>query len=131
MNPGGTILCYNITFEGSRIRELAKLFPNHEERLLALTSRLTDLMKPFQNRWYYHPEFKGSYSIKNVLPVVCPDLRYDKLVIREGNAAGMVYAQLKLQDADTAAQQRGHLLAYCKMDTLAMIRVLEWLRQQV
>jgi hypothetical protein len=33
-----------------------------------------------------------------------------------------------MQDEDTAALQREHLLAYCKMDTLAMVRVLEVLR---
>lgn len=124
----GTILCYNASFERQRIEQLATLYPLQAERLLMLTDRLGDLMIPFRNRWYYHPELKGSYSIKNVLPVLCPDLRYDKLIIREGNAAGMVYAQLKLQDEDTAALQRKHLLAYCKMDTLAMVRVLEALR---
>ena len=34
-----------------------------------------DLMIPFQKRWYYHPAFKGSYSVKAVLPVMIPDLR--------------------------------------------------------
>jgi hypothetical protein len=88
-------------------------------------------MTPFQKRWYYHPEFKGSYSIKNVLPVLCPDLRYDTLTIQEGGMAGIVYAHLKLQDEDIAAIQREHLLAYCKMDTLAMVRVLAWLQKEV
>ena len=57
--------------------------------------------------------------------MLCPDLRYDTLSIREGDTASRVYAQLKFQDADTAALLREHLLAYCKMDTLAMVRVLE------
>jgi hypothetical protein len=61
--------------------------------------------------------------------VLCPDLRYDSLPIREGDTASKVYAQLKLQDDDTAAIQREHLLAYCKMDTLAMVKILEWLRK--
>jgi hypothetical protein len=125
----GTILCYNATFEKTRIKELAKRFPKHSETLLAITERIADLMTPFQKQWYYHPEFKGSYSIKNVLPVLCPDLRYDSLPIREGDTASKVYAQLKLQDDDTAAIQREHLLAYCKMDTLAMVKILEWLRK--
>lgn len=127
LGSAGSILCYNASFEKTRIKELARLYPQHADPLLALTDRVMDLMTPFQKRWYYHPEFKGSYSIKNVLPVLCPDLRYDKLIIQEGRMAGIVYAQLKLQDNDTAALQREHLLAYCKMDTLAMVRILEWL----
>jgi hypothetical protein len=125
----GTILCYNASFEKARMKELAKLFPYHADSLLAITGRVTDLMAPFQKRWYYHPEFKGRYSIKNVLPVLCPDLRYDALPIREGDTASKVYGQLKMQDNDTATLQREHLLAYCKMDTLAMVRILEWLRR--
>jgi hypothetical protein len=124
----GTILCYNTTFEKSRIKELAALFPQHADTLLGFTTRMADLMQPFQKRWYYHPEFKGGYSIKNILPVLCPDLRYDALDIREGDTASKVYAQLKMQDDDTAALPREHLLAYCKMDTLAMVRVLGFLR---
>ncbi len=129
LGTAGTILCYNTTFEKSRIKELAVLFPHHADKLLALPSRTIDLMTPFQKRWYYHPEFKGNYSIKNVLPVLCPDLRYDSLTIREGDTASKVYAQLKMQDDETAALQREHLLAYCKMDTLAMVRILEFLRE--
>lgn len=124
----GTILCYNASFERQRIEQLAVLYPHHAKALLALTTRLGDLMTPFQKRWYYHPEFKGRFSIKNVLPILCPDLRYDSLMIREGNMATIVYAQLRHQDENTAALQREHLLAYCKMDTLAMVRVLGVLR---
>ena len=127
----GTILCYNATFEKTRIKELVKLFPQYEAQLQEITTRIADLMTPFQKRWYYHPEFKGNYSIKNVLPVLCPDLRYDTLPIREGDTASKVYAQLKLQDKDTGALQREDLLAYCKMDTLAMVRILDWLRNSV
>lgn len=124
----GTILCYNTSFERQRIEELARLYPQYTDALLALTPRLIDLMAPFQKRWYYHPEFKGRFSIKNVLPVLCPDLRYDSLIIREGGMATITYEQLKYQDEDTIRLQREHLLAYCKMDTLAMVRVLNALR---
>jgi hypothetical protein len=113
------------------MQELALLFPHHAEALLAITHRLVDLMSVFQNRWYYHPEFKGKYSIKNVLPVLCPDLRYDKLVIQEGTMATIVYEQLKHQDEDTAELQRKQLLDYCKLDTLAMVRVLKYLRSLI
>lgn len=124
----GTILCYNASFEKQRIEQLAQRYPHQAKALLALTTRLGDLMTPFQKRWYYHPEFKGRFSIKTVLPILCPDLRYDSLMIQEGNTATIVYGQLKHQDEVTAAVQREDLLAYCKMDTWAMVRVLGELR---
>ena len=42
-------------------------------------------MVPFKNKDYYKPEMKGSYSIKSVLPALCPDLSYDELDIKEGD----------------------------------------------
>lgn len=124
----GSIVCYNMTFEKQRIKELAFRFPEFKKQLLAINERVVDLMTPFAKRWYYHPNFKGSYSIKNVLPVLIPELRYDALGIQEGGMASLVYEQLKFQDEETAALQRQHLLEYCEMDTLAMVRVLEFLR---
>jgi hypothetical protein len=85
-------------------------------------------MIPFQKRWYYHPDFKGSYSIKAVLPVLVPELRYDELDIPEGGMASLVYSQLKYQDQPTATIQRQALRAYCKMDTLAMVKIVDYLK---
>jgi len=123
----GSIICYNMTFEKSRIKELARIYPDYEEELLAINDRVYDLMIPFQKQWYYHPEFKGSYSIKAVLPVVVPDLKYSDLDIQEGGTASLVYSQLKYQDKDVAQVQREQLLAYCKLDTLAMVKILNHL----
>jgi hypothetical protein len=127
----GNIICYNMTFERSRIKELAKLFPQYEKELLAINERVVDLMVPFAKRWYYHPNFKGSYSIKTVLPVLIPELRYSDLEIKEGGTASLVYSQLKGMDGDTAALKRDHLLEYCKMDTLAMVKIFEFIKELV
>ena len=124
----GNIICYNMSFERSRIKELANLFAHYESELLAINERVVDLMVPFAKRWYYHPNFKGSYSIKVVLPVLIPELRYSDLVIKEGGKASLVYSQLKGMDADIATQQLHHLLEYCKMDTLAMVRILDFIK---
>jgi len=129
LGPAGSIICYNMSFEKGRIKELINIFPDYETELLAINARVVDLMIPFQKRWYYHPLFQGSYSIKTVLPVLVPDLRYDELIIQEGGTASLVYAQLKLHDEGTAATQREQLLAYCELDTLAMVKILEYLQR--
>jgi hypothetical protein len=123
----GSIICYNMSFEKGRIKELIHIFPDYENELLAINARVVDLMIPFAKRWYYHPLFLGRYSIKTVLPVLVPDLRYDELIIQEGGTASLVYAQLKLQDEFTAATQREQLLAYCELDTLGMVRIMQHL----
>jgi len=62
------------------------------------------------------------------LPVLIPELRYDELDIPEGGMASLVYSQLKFQDRTTATLQRQALREYCKMDTLAMVRIVDYLK---
>jgi len=63
-----------------------------------------------------------------VLPLLIPELRYYSLDIQEGGTASMIYAQLKWQEKKIAEKQRAQLLAYCKMDTLAMVRIYQHLK---
>jgi hypothetical protein len=124
----GSIIGWNVSFEKTRIKELAENFPKYGRRLLALNERMVDLMMPFKSRWYYHPEFQGSASIKNILPVLVSELSYEKLSIQEGGTASLVYTQLKNMDKQTAAGNMNDLLEYCHLDTLAMIKIWEKLQ---
>jgi len=65
-----------------KIRNLAELFEELSDDLLALNERFVDIAHPFQNKHYYHPRFNGRYSIKIVLPTLFPnddELDYKKL----------------------------------------------------
>jgi len=124
----GSIICWNVSFEKSRITELADNFPKYEKQLNTLTERMIDLIVPFRSRWYYHPDFAGSASLKDVLPVMVPDLSYEDLDIQEGGSASLVYSELKNHDELTQAIQRNQLLEYCKLDTLAMVKIFEKLK---
>ena len=89
-------------------------------------------MKVFQNRYYYVKEMKGSYSIKNVLPALVPELTYDDLEISDGGMAMLVFAQLKNIDNKKEIKRiKNNLLEYCKMDTLAMVKIIDKLRKAV
>jgi hypothetical protein len=63
------------------------VFPIYSKAIKDIVIRLKDLMMPFQKKWYYTPEMKGSYSIKFVLPALVPELSYDELEIKEGGTA--------------------------------------------
>jgi hypothetical protein len=121
----GSIITWNMTFEKSRLKELARDFPKYEIEINAVIERLADLMIPFKKKEFYHSDFNESYSIKNILPVLVPELSYSKLVIQEGGTASATYAELKNQTDEVQIEQRGHLLEYCKLDTLAMVKILE------
>ncbi len=125
----GSIVVYNKAFENTRLRELKEQFPLYESAISALQERLVDLMSPFRKKHYYLPEMEGSYSIKQVLPALIPELSYDNLLIGDGGEASSVFYNLnKNQDSDTILEIRTALLEYCQLDTLAMVKILEKLK---
>ena len=122
----GDILVYNQSFEKSVIKKLAQHFPDLANELEELLLRIQDLMVPFQKRHYYHPQMNGKYSIKSVLPALVPDLSYDGLTIANGDLAMQAFAELQVEDdPDQVAVVRRDLWEYCKLDTFAMVRILE------
>ncbi|MBW2506420.1 MAG: DUF2779 domain-containing protein [Deltaproteobacteria bacterium] len=119
-----TILVYNKSFEISRLQEIARDFPEFASEIESITARIGDLMVPFRNRDYYVKEMCGSHSIKYVLPALVPELSYDNLNIADGKAAMLAYAKLAAISAAAEKEKiRQDLLAYCRLDTLAMVRI--------
>ena len=121
----GPVYVYNAGFETARIRELAERYPLLSGPLLAINERVVDLL-PIARERYYHPSQQGSWSIKKVLPAVVPELRYDALDgVQDGGMA--MDAFLEGIHPDTSAERKAEieqqLLAYCKLDTYAMVRL--------
>ena len=126
----GDILVYNIGFERGKLNDLIEMFPQYSNELKAIVYRLKDLMIPFQQKWYYTPEMRGSYSIKSVLPALVPELSYNDLEIKEGGAASNTFlSMVNGTFKGDVVETRRQLLEYCKMDTFAMVRILDKLRQ--
>ena len=123
----GPILVYT-PYERRVLHELAARYADLAAGLEALAERIVDL-HPITRRHYYHPAMHGSWSIKAVLPTVAPDLGYETLgAVRDGLAAQTAY--LEAIDAKTPAARRGALrralLDYCRHDTLALVRLVEF-----
>ena len=102
------------------------------KELQGLVGRLVDLCAILK-RNYYHPDFHGSYSIKKVLPVMVPELSYDNMEIGNGSDAVAQFALLARgkYDKEEAKKVRQNLLDYCKLDTLAMVKLHERLGEMV
>ena len=122
--PDGSVVVYT-NYENAILTNMARLFPHHRSRLEALCSRLYDLHKVTRDN-YYHPGFHGSYSLKSILPALAPDLAYTDLEIQAGDVASIEYTRMIAADTPESkkAQIREALLAYCKRDTEALVRVL-------
>jgi len=122
----GDIVVYNKAFEITRLKEIARDFPQYSERIDKLIYRIKDLMIPFQKKYYYTADMKGFYSIKAVLPALVPELSYSELQINEGGLASIAYESLQTEtDLMLIAEIKQQLLEYCKLDTLAMVKILE------
>ena len=122
----GDIVVYNKAFEITRLKEIARDFPEYSDQIEKLILRIRDLMIPFQRKYYYAPEMIGSYSIKAVLPLLVPELSYDELEINEGGLASITFESLQTEtDMMIIAETREQLLEYCKLDTLATVKILE------
>ena len=129
-----TVLAYNMSFEKGVIKRLATLFEEFSEHLLAINENMQDLMVPFQKKWYVTPHMNGSYSIKYVLPALVPEFEkaYKELEnVQNGSQAMNAFAKLSLLDENEKQKLRNSLLEYCKLDTLAMLKILEKLKKEV
>jgi len=95
-----------------------------------MNDRIFDLMKIFSGGHYVDPAFKGSNSIKDVLPVLIPDLAYTDLEIQSGTEAPINWKKFIGQQLEPAEQKliEKNLLEYCKLDTLAMVRIYQFLK---
>lgn len=125
----GPVFVYNAAFETTRIRELAGRYPDLAEPLLAISARVVDLLPIARNRYYHHSQ-QGSWSIKAVLPAAVPELSYDALDgVQDGGAAMEAYHEAIQPGTDEGRKSdiERQLLAYCRLDTFAMVRLWQFL----
>ena len=129
----GTVLVWNQAMEKNRILEMAEFEHNRDirERLINIADRILDQMVPFRERVMYNRRMRGSYSLKKVLPALCPDdpnLSYADLSINNGMLASMAFSSLVHNNDMSAFQSaaiKRDLLTYCELDTYAPFCILE------
>lgn len=123
------VTAYNKHFECSRLKDLARIFPDLSEHLLNIRDNIKDLLVPFQSGYYYNRKMGGSFSIKSVLPAIFPDdpaLDYHNLEdIHNGSEAMSVFPKIQNMTPEEQTRARHNLLKYCELDTYAMVKIWE------
>ncbi len=129
LGESGSIVVY-AAFESQRLSELAAWLPEFAERIKQIQCRLWDLL-PVVRDHVYHAAFAGSYSLKAVLPALVPAMTYEGMAVANGQHAGLAWESLVRGELDQSERERTRkaLLDYCGQDTLALVRLLERLRQ--
>ena len=126
----GSVVTYNASFETSRLNECCELLPEYKPWLRKVTPRVVDLLLPFRGFRYHHPNQNGSNSMKAVLPALTGG-GYDKLTIQEGGAASREFLRVTYGDVTATERQqvRKDLEAYCALDTLGMVQIVDKLKE--
>jgi len=124
---------WNKSFENSRNREMAADWPEFSAELLKVNFGTVDLMDPFRDGAWYDLGFRGSCSIKKVLPVLVPGMTYAGLPVADGGKAMAALARLArgtVADSEREKSARD-LLAYCRQDSLATVKIFQKMREEV
>lgn len=120
----GSVIVWYKGFETSRNEEMAEMFPEYANFLNSINTRIFDLMDIFKDQYYVDADFKGSCSIKKVLPVLVPELSYAELEdIQEGSAASLYWFKHIYGDSPIKDRITANMLKYCELDTMAMVEV--------
>ena len=133
LGTAGSIVVHSAAFEKGRICELAVFSRGHKNELTALLDRIVDTEIPFKRNWYLHPGLMGRSSIKVVLPTLVPELGYEGMKIADGMTAAIRFEEMREGKVVGRAAEsvRENLIEYCRMDTLAMVRIVGRLREMV
>lgn len=128
----GSVVVWNQKFEKGINDQLGERLPDYKSFMHNVNNRVVDLMIPFSGKTlvYDHPEFKGSASIKYVLPALVPHLSYKNMHIQEGGTASDTWNRIisgEYSDKERAMKVQA-LKDYCHLDTLAMVKIWRVLR---
>ena len=123
----GSVLVWNKAFEMTRNIEMAALHPEYADFLDGINRRIYDLGDPVRLGYYLHPGFKGSWSIKQVLPVMVPALSYQGLEVHQGDQASLTWWKLCFGSPQAGEKEKKAeaLKRYCEMDTRAMLELYQ------
>jgi predicted RecB family nuclease len=119
-------------FEKTQIGKMQRFLPALAEDLERLKGKLLDL-KQVVHRSIYHPDFAGSFSIKDILEPLVGISYKDTVAITGGGEASAKLARLLFYTGTLTPDEREalkrNLLQYCKLDTRAMVKLLERLKE--
>ena len=131
ITPKGSIVAFNMKFESGCLKNSAEVYPECSEWVKEIEPRFIDLLVPFRRFDYYDPKQLGSCSIKALYPALVGK-SYDGMAISGGEQASKEYVRVTFTDGVPEKEKRAiydGLLEYCKLDTQAMIDVLNVLKK--
>jgi len=130
MPLAGSVVAYNAPFEKGVLKGLAELEPACAPWVEELNHRMIDLLIPFRSFAVYHPQQRGSASMKAVLPALTAQ-SYEGIDMG-GEEAGYEFMRITFDDTvekDEIRRIRNAMEEYCKQDTEGMVAIVNRLEE--
>jgi hypothetical protein len=127
LSKEGSIITY-ANAEKIVISNLAAKFADLCNDLNKIIERIVDLELIIRKN-YYDINFHGRSSIKKILPILIPEMNYTDLEIGEGGdaCAAFAFMAMGIYEERKIEETKKNLLKYCAKDTLAMVRIHQFL----
>ena len=121
----GTFIAWHASFEKQRNTALGEMHGEFADFFTEVNEKMFDLETIFTKKLYIDGRFLGKTSIKNVLPILCPQHSYKDLTIGDGDTASIRWYHMATGrgDANNRNQIYEDLCNYCHLDTLAMVDI--------
>ena len=128
----GSVISWHMSYEKMINKEMIEMYPTYREKLKDINEQMFDLENIFKEA-YVDAQFCGSTSIKKILPVLCPQLSYKGMAVQDGAQAMEQWFMMvdKETDKETHTKIKNDLLAYCKLDTFAMVEIYRTIKNIV
>ena len=127
MGAKGSVIAFNAGFEIGILKRCANVLSEYKKWVESIEERIVDLLQPFRDFAYYHPQQDGSCSLKKVLPALTGK-SYDDMEIGDGGTASAEYCRVTFtEDNKDKTKIRKLLEEYCGLDTMGMVDIVEQL----
>jgi CRISPR/Cas system-associated exonuclease Cas4 (RecB family) len=134
IQKNGSVIVYNTSFEKSIIKDLINQVPDKTASLQAIINHMIDLLDVFRQGMVYDKAMEGSFSIKKVYPAICKEASHayqDLNHVHNGTEAMAALEDLPDLDIIQRREIIKDLKAYCALDTLSMVDLLDALGKMV
>ncbi len=123
LGDSGDILIYS-DYEIRILKKIISSYPEMKNNIENIILRCVDMLKLVKEN-YYHPGFKGSFSLKSVSKILPEGDIYNSEYVNSGDDASRVLMQLitgKI-DKELIPIYKQELLKYAEKDTLSLVNL--------
>lgn len=126
-----SILVFDTGQEIAALNSVARNFPEYKTSIELAKKKLIDLATLFTKHWYYHPQQKGSTSLKKVQQAIFGKDNYADNEVNSGLLASYGYGDYLAElDPFKKLEMKEKLIAYCQTDTQSLFEIYRYLKQK-